>query len=96
LRLLLPVVGCGYTLFMKAQLARWGDSLAVRIPKPAAQKAHIKEGDFLEIEISEGCIELRRISRVPSLRKLIAQITPENRYGEISTALELGKEAVEW
>lgn len=81
---------------MKAQMVKWGNSLAVRIPKPAVQKARIKEGDFLEIETTEGCIELRRITPVPSLSKLIAQITPENRYGEISTAREVGKEAVEW
>jgi antitoxin MazE len=83
-------------IFMKAKMVRWGNSLAVRIPKPAVQKARIKEGDFLEIETTEGHIELRRIPHIPSLSKLIAQITPENRYGEISTKLEVGKEAVEW
>jgi antitoxin MazE len=81
---------------MKAQIVKWGNSLAIRIPKPAAQKARMKEGDFLEIETTEDHIELRRITPVPSLSKLIAQITPENRYGEVSTKLEVGKETVEW
>ncbi|HXB21368.1 MAG TPA: AbrB/MazE/SpoVT family DNA-binding domain-containing protein [Candidatus Solibacter sp.] len=81
---------------MKAQMVKWGNSLAIRIPKPAVQRARIKEGDFLEIEATESHIELRRITHVPSLSKLIAQITPENRYGEVSTSLEVGKETIEW
>lgn len=81
---------------MKAQIVKWGNSLAVRIPKPIVQKARMKEGDFLEIETTQDHIELRRISHVPSLSRLIAQITPENCYGEVSTKLEVGKETVEW
>jgi antitoxin MazE len=81
---------------LKAKMVKWGNSLAVRIPKPAIEKARLKEGDSLEIESSEGQIELRRVSHVPTLRQLVAQITPENRYGEISTGAERGKEIVEW
>ena len=82
---------------MKAQMVKWGNSLAVRIPKPAAEKARLKEGDVLEIEASaEGQIELRRARKVPTLAQLVAQITPQNRYGEISTGAERGKESVEW
>ena len=46
---------------MKAQMVKWGNSLAVRIPKPVAEKAKLKEGDSLEIEAAaEGHVELRR------------------------------------
>jgi antitoxin MazE len=82
---------------MKAQMVRWGNSLAVRIPKPVVDQAKLKEGDSLEIEASaEGHIELRRPVRIPTLAQLVSQITPENRYAEISTGSEVGKEAVEW
>ncbi len=82
---------------MKAQMVKWGNSLAVRIPKPVAEKARLKEGDSLEIEAaSEGHVELRRATRIPTLAQLISQITPENRYAEISTGAEVGKEVVEW
>ena len=81
---------------MKTQMVKWGNSLAVRIPKAAVEGARLQEGDFVEIETSEGQIELRRIGPVPTLSKLVAQITPENRYGEISPSREMGKEAVEW
>ena len=82
---------------MKSQMVKWGNSLAVRIPKPAAEKARLKEGDVLEIEASaEGQIELRRARKVPTLAQLVAQITPQNRYGEISSGAARGKESVEW
>ncbi len=82
---------------MKVQMVKWGNSLAVRIPKPVAKDARLKEGDSLEIEASaDGHIEMRRLTKIPTLAQLISQITPENRYAEISTGREVGKEVVEW
>jgi len=82
---------------MKAQMVKWGNSLAVRIPKPVVEQAKLKEGDSLEIEAAaEGRLELRRASKRPTLAQLVAQITPENRYKEISTGKEVGKEVIEW
>ena len=81
---------------MKARMVKWGNSLAVRIPKPIIEEARLKEGDFLEIEAGDGQIELRRATKIPTLTQLVSQITPENRYSEISTGPEVGKERVEW
>jgi antitoxin MazE len=66
----------------QAQLAKWGNSLAVRIPKSVAEQARIQEGDAILIEVVNGRIELRPVERIPTLEELIAQITPENCYGE--------------
>ena len=82
---------------MKAHMVKWGNSLAVRIPKPIAAQAKLKEGDSIEIEAApDGRIELRRATRIPTLAQLVSQITPENRYAEISAGKEVGKEVVEW
>jgi antitoxin MazE len=83
---------------MRAQVLRWGNSLAVRIPKPVADQANLKEGDPLEIEVaaSGGSVQLHRAGKIPTLAELVAQITPENRYAEISAGSEVGKEVVEW
>ncbi|MFZ0312520.1 MAG: AbrB/MazE/SpoVT family DNA-binding domain-containing protein [Candidatus Korobacteraceae bacterium] len=82
---------------MKAQIVKWGNSVAVRLPKPVIEQARLKEGDSLEIEVAgDGRVELRRASKIPTLAQLVAQMTPENRYGEISTGSEVGKEIVEW
>jgi len=82
---------------MKTQMVKWGNSLAVRIPSPVVAAAKLKEGDSLEIEAAaEGQLELRKESKMPTLAQLVSQITPENRYPEISTGAETGKEIVEW
>jgi antitoxin MazE len=80
----------------KAQIVKWGNSLAIRIPKPIAEKAGVEEGDPVVLEAARGQIRLVRSERIPTLKELVAQITPENRYEEISTGPERGKEIVEW
>ena|SRR6266853_1122076 len=68
---------------MKAQMVKWGNSLAVRIPKPIIEEAHLKEGDFLEIEASDGQIELRRATKIPTLAQLVSQITSVDRSAPV-------------
>jgi antitoxin MazE len=80
----------------KAQIVKWGNSLAIRIPKPVAEQAGVQEGDPVVLEAARGQIKLVRSERVPTLKELVAQITPENRHEEISTGPERGKEIVEW
>jgi hypothetical protein len=51
----------------------------------------------LDIEVTEqGCVRLQRTGKIPLLAELVSQITPENRYPEIPTGPEVGKESVEW
>lgn len=79
-----------------AQMAKWGNSLAVRVPKDIAEQAHLKEGDAVEIKATKGKIELRRAERIPTLKELVAQITPENRHPETDWGPDVGREKVEW
>jgi antitoxin MazE len=80
----------------EAQIVKWGNSLAVRIPKPVAEAAGVREGDPIVIEADEGHIKVRRRQRAPTLKELVAKITPENRYPEIAARPAQGKESVEW
>jgi antitoxin MazE len=82
---------------MNTQMVKWGNSLAIRIPKAVVEEAMMKEGDALEIEVvAQGRVEVRRASKIPTLAQLVSQITPENRYAEIAVGAEVGKEVVEW
>jgi antitoxin MazE len=80
----------------KAQLAKWGNSLAIRLPKWVVEQARMQEGDAIEIEVVKGRVELRPAERAPTLKELVARITRENRHEEIATGPERGKESVEW
>jgi antitoxin MazE len=86
-----------YTTGMaKTQVMKWGNSLAVRIPKAVAEKVRIREGDPILIEARKGCVEIRSVERIPTFEELVAQITPENRYDETDWGADAGKEIVEW
>ncbi len=78
------------------QIVKWGNSLAIRIPKLIAQEVGVSEGDPVDLDAEGGEIKLRRRDTVPTLKQLVSQITPENRHGETEAGPELGKEAVEW
>lgn len=81
----------------RTQIVKWGNSLAVRIPKLTAEEAGVGEGDPVSIEVADGCIRVRpNQPRVPTLQELVAQITPENRYAEVKTGRSRGKEKVDW
>lgn len=80
----------------KVQVVKWGNSLAVRISKAVAHEARVQEGDSIVIEASDGDSRLRRADRIPTLKELVAQITPENRYEENAWGRERSKEIVGW
>jgi antitoxin MazE len=78
---------------MKTQLARWGNSLAVRIPKPIATAAKLKTGDDLELDVEgPGRVRIRKSKRKPTLEELVSRITPENRHSETEWGEPVGKE----
>ena len=78
---------------MKTQLAKWGNSLAVRIPKPVADAARLRTGDALDVDVEGlGAVRIRRTKDEPSLEDLVQRITPENRHSEIDWGQPVGKE----
>ncbi len=78
---------------MKTQLAKWGNSLAVRIPKVVADAATLRHGDHLEIAVKgPGAIAIRKSKRKKTLRELIRAITPENLHEETDWGKPRGRE----
>ena len=78
---------------MTTQVAKWGHSLAVRIPKPVAESARLREGDPLTLEVDKNrTIVIRPVRRKYSLDQLVSGITPKNRYGETEWGPRAGKE----
>lgn len=75
-------------------IAKWGNSLAVRIPKAVIDSAHLAEGDSMEVDLSaEGEIIMRSACRPLSLEELVNGITPENRPTETDWGARVGSEA---
>ena len=77
---------------MTTRVARWGHSLAVRIPKAFAQDVQLTEGAEVEISVSDGQLVLTPMGRAYDLRRLVQEITPENRHGETDWGSPVGRE----
>jgi antitoxin MazE len=78
---------------MKTQIAKWGNSLAVRIPKAVADAAELRPGDKLDVDAEgSGAVVIRKETRGPSLKELVRGITDENRHSEIDTGSPVGNE----
>jgi antitoxin MazE len=75
----------------RAAVARWGNSLAVRIPKGVAEGAKLGEGTSVElVQTPDGL--LLRPARVLTLDSLLEQVTDENRHGEVESGDVVGQE----
>ena len=78
----------------EAQVSKWGNSLAVRIPQSVVKDAHLAEGDRLALDVAaDGSIVLRPTARKYSLDELLSGIKPGNLHGEIAWGPPQGKES---
>lgn len=76
---------------MVAIVAKWGTSLAIRIPQNLAKEIHLAEGVEIDLVVVDGALVIKpRSRRRYSLDELIEGITPENLHAEIDsgTAVE--------
>jgi antitoxin MazE len=75
------------------KIVRWGNSMAVRLPKVVLRDAGLQEGDVLEFGTRKGTIVAKPVRRKANLRDLLAKVTPENVHEEIDWGKPRGKEA---
>jgi antitoxin MazE len=74
------------------QIARWGNSLGLRLPKSVALEAHVGEGDTVDVSVKNGAIVVRPNRPTYSLKQLVAKITPRNRHTESDWGTPVGDE----
>jgi antitoxin MazE len=78
---------------MVATVAKWGNSLAVRIPQSLAKEIHLAEGTEIDLGVVDGTLVMKPRSRKRySLDQLIEGITPENLHAEIESGIAAGNE----
>ena len=79
---------------VRARIHRWGNSLALRIPKAFAEQAGLQDTDLVDVSLVDGKLLVQRIARpAPSLDELLAAVTPENLHDEVSSGPAAGREA---
>lgn len=76
----------------RSHIARWGHSLAIRIPRPIAEQWGVREGS--RIEMAPRGDQLVMCKQDYDLAEMVARITPENLHPEVDTGAAQGRE--EW
>ena len=78
---------------MRTRVHRWGNRLALRIPKSFAQEAGLSEQSAVELLVVDGNLLVTRDVRSPyTLNELLAQVTKDNLHGEVDTGGAVGGE----
>ena len=76
---------------MRTKIQRWGNSLAVRIPKPFAEEAGLEQQSEVDVAVVDGTLVITP-SPALSLNELLAQVTDDNLHGEIDSGSPVGRE----
>jgi len=78
---------------MLTTIQRWGNSLAVRIPKPFALQTDLGENSEVDIAVEGDRIVVSPAVKEWKLDDLLAGITARNAHKEISWGDRAGAEA---
>ena len=78
---------------MQTRIQKWGNSLAIRIPKSFATQIGLEQDSEVELTLLDGKLVLVPIEPPRlALAELLAQITDDNLHNEISSGDAVGNE----
>lgn len=79
---------------METRVQRWGNSLALRIPKLLADEAGLKDNSSVQIILRDKQLVIVPVAKAMySLDALLAQVTDQNLHREVDTGPAVGGEA---
>ena len=80
---------------METRVQKWGNSLALRIPKPLATQFGLEANTLVRVLLRGEELVIAPV-KPPSLKleDLLAQVTEHNLHGEVFTGPAAGRE--EW
>lgn len=77
---------------MKVQVQKWGNSLALRIPRSFAVETSIEDGTTVDISINKNGLLVRPEKKEVTLDELLAGVTKDNLHNEVDFGPGKGKE----
>ncbi|PIB91261.1 AbrB/MazE/SpoVT family DNA-binding domain-containing protein [Caulobacter sp. FWC2] len=79
---------------MRTTVAKWGNSLGIRLPRQMIETVRMAEGQTVDLEIQDDAIVIRNARKRFKLADLLAEMKPEQRHEEQDFGAPVGKE--EW
>ncbi len=79
---------------METTIKKWGNSLAIRIPKVIAEELNLKNNTKVELHSDNGSLVIRSVEIQYTLDDLLNEVTDQNLHKETDTGKAVGRE--EW
>jgi antitoxin MazE len=78
---------------MRARIQKWGNSLALRIPRSVAEETGLAQGAEVELQVRSGRLEIRvKPAKTYRPEDLIRRIRKSNLHGEVDFGPPVGRE----
>lgn len=78
---------------MQTKIQKWGNSLAIRIPKSFALDINLKQDELVDLSVDESKIIITPIrGKKYSLEELLKGVSKNNLHSEVETGSPIGKE----
>lgn len=78
---------------MKTRVQKWGNSLALRIPKSFADEVGLQREAPVEVSLADGKLVITPVTKPKlTLKQLLAKVTEENLHHEVNYGPAIGNE----
>jgi len=78
---------------MRSRVQKWGNSLALRIPKSFATEVGLHRETSVEISLADGKLVIAPVAKPKlTLKQLLSKVTEENLHHEVDTGPAVGNE----
>lgn len=78
---------------MRTRIQKWGNSLALRIPKSFATEVGLQRETSVELSLADGKLIITPVAEPNlTLEQLLAKVTEENLHHEVDTGPAIGNE----
>lgn len=78
---------------METRVQKWGNSLALRIPKPLASQIGLEPNSPVELSLRGKKLVIELVTTPElNLDDLLARVTKDNIHGEVDTGPPIGRE----
>jgi len=75
---------------MEVKIQKWGNSLALRIPRAFSKDTKISDGSVVDMTMKKGDIVIK--PKVYDLQTMLSKITDSNKHDEVDMGKPLGRE----
>jgi antitoxin MazE len=82
-----------WEIAMNATIQKWGNSLALRIPKTVARDTQLKNGSIVNLAVRKGTVIIEPVKKTKyRLDDLLKGVSKKNIHDSVDTGPPVGRE----